>query len=141
MRRLFADAQLPLLLVAAMLPLAGCRQYEPPANRLVNDDMPLEVDGREAAIGYVAVRLYRIENGEVAAEPASDDMVEADGTFRIFGREGKGVPPGTYRVEVLQYDPYPNDALGGRFSREQSPIEVEVNEANDGLQIDLSDYQ
>jgi len=128
-----------LLLLTAGL-LAGCNTYEPEVNTLLSDGKPLEVEGRDVGVGYVAIRLYPIENGEVAADPASDDMVEADGTFVILGRENKGVPPGKYRVEVLQYDPYPQDALKGKFSRENSPIEIEIGDDPQPLEIDLAEY-
>lgn len=127
------------LLAAALLLLPACNRYTPQVNTLLSEGQPLHVEGREVSAGYVAIRLYPLQGEEPAAEPASDDLVEADGTFLIFGREGKGVPPGRYRVEVLQYDPYPRDKLQGRFSREKSPIEIEVTPES-ALQIDLADY-
>jgi hypothetical protein len=128
------------IVVLFLLALSACNRYEPPVNKLLHDGRPLEVEGREVAIGYVAIRLYPLTGESVAAEPASDDLVEADGTFVILGREGKGVPPGKYRVEVMQYDPYPTDVLRGRFSKENSPIEVEVTGEKEPLQIDLAEY-
>jgi hypothetical protein len=51
-----------------------------------------------------------------------------DGTFTVIGADGKGIPPGKYKVQVQAMDPYPQkDLLGGKFApAEKSPLTVEV---------------
>ena len=58
----------------------------------------------------------------------------------MAGLDGNGIKPGKYRVAVYQYDPYPqNDKLGGKFSKDKTPINVEVTSAQD-FPIELSQY-
>jgi hypothetical protein len=91
----------------------------------------------------------------LAGEPFLADLDPATGTFTVPGKEGKGIPPGKYRVAVTQKmtreafdaaNPQPKkgtkrvdretDMLGDRFGLDKSPIVREVV-GSTSLTIDL----
>ena len=59
-----------------------------------------------------------------------------DGTFRVVGKDGQGLPPGKYTVslELLQKK---EDLLHGRLTGKDSPLSLEVVKGGDELVIDL----
>jgi hypothetical protein len=59
-----------------------------------------------------------------------------DGTFTVKGKDGRGLPPGKYRV-TLQLMKNKEDQFGGRFMGEKSPFVCEVNKASDEVVVDL----
>ncbi|HEV2947132.1 MAG TPA: hypothetical protein VGX70_07135 [Gemmataceae bacterium] len=59
-----------------------------------------------------------------------------DGSFRVQGKDGKGMPPGKYRVD-LQLMKSKEDLLGGKLLGKKSPYVVEVTGNGDDLLIDL----
>jgi len=58
------------------------------------------------------------------------------GTFVPAGKNGKGMPPGKYRIEVLLMKDK-KDLLGGKFDAEKSPFVFDVDEDTDEIVIDL----
>ena len=61
----------------------------------------------------------------------------ADGTFLVSGADGKGLPPGKYRVTVaLMKDR--TDALKGAFNAKNSPLVCEVKNTSDEITVDLA---
>src|SRR5262245_17000239 len=58
------------------------------------------------------------------------------GAFRVEGKDGKGLPPGRYRVD-LQLMKSKEDLLNGKLLGKQSPYVLEVKGGNDDLVIDL----
>lgn len=72
--------------------------------------------------------------------PKDPRFVLADPSTGTFTMEGKGVTAGKYKVSVHQYDPRPEDKLKNAFSKEKTPIVIDV--AADGeIDIDLSKYE
>jgi hypothetical protein len=62
---------------------------------------------------------------------------KTDGTFVASGKDGKGVPPGKYRI-AIEHLRQKKDVLNGAFSAEKSPFVREVKSSSDTLTLDLS---
>jgi hypothetical protein len=60
----------------------------------------------------------------------------ADGTFRAVGPDGKGIPPGKYRI-ALEHLKKKQDLFRGTFDGERSPIVREVTDGSNEIVIDL----
>jgi hypothetical protein len=59
--------------------------------------------GHVVAVTFVATELESPEGQVVrSSEPFDADYNDDDGTFVVPGREGRGIPPGKYRVAVTQ---------------------------------------
>jgi hypothetical protein len=67
--------------------------------------------------------------------PAS---MSADGSFRVDGSDGGGIPRGQYKIAVLHsgFQGAGGDRLGARYSAEKTPLTVDLNE-NARLTIDV----
>jgi hypothetical protein len=78
------------------------------------------------------------------AQTYSANFSPVDDVFYVYGRDGKGIPAGKYKVVVTITGPKMTtevNALNQRFnSLEKSPIEVEVVNAETSVDIDLSKY-
>jgi hypothetical protein len=59
-----------------------------------------------------------------------------DGSFRVLGADGDGIPPGKYRVTV-QITKNRKDLLGGRFGPENSPFIQEITNSKNEIVLDL----
>ncbi len=62
---------------------------------------------------------------------------KTDGTFVASGKDGKGVPPGKYRIAVEHLHSR-KDMLNGAFGPENSPFVREVKSSADNLTLDLA---
>jgi hypothetical protein len=60
----------------------------------------------------------------------------ATGTFKAWGPDRKGVPPGKYRVAV-EYKKKKRDLLDGRFDAVRSPFVFDVDARTPELVLDL----
>ena len=58
------------------------------------------------------------------------------GSFLVKGKDGKGLPPGKYRVD-LQLMKSKEDLLNGKLMGKKSPYIMEVTSSADDLVIDL----
>jgi hypothetical protein len=124
--------------------LKGGSQYVPPTGQLVY-------------VTFVAMDVKDEPGAKVslAGEPFVAQLDQATGTFSVPGKEGKGIPPGRYRIAITQKmtretfdatNPQPKkgakradretDTLGGQFGLDNSPIVREVS-ASSRLTIDL----
>jgi hypothetical protein len=131
----YACLALPLLF------MAGCSKGERVVQvkgRVTNAGQPLHVAGRDVGLGRVQVEFVRLsEDGHLVGN-REGAIADEDGRFQVYGRDGHGISPGTYRIAVRQWDPYPQlDKLDGRFTVDSSPITREVTGAEDVL-IDVS---
>jgi len=61
-----------------------------------------------------------------------------DGTFRVVGVDGKGLPPGKYRVAV-QAIKQKKDLLEGAYGAQNSPLTCEVKGASEELHLELGE--
>lgn len=105
--------------------------------RILMNGKPLAVSpkNREVGIGSVRVEFYRLSPDGKPLDPSEGMVVDENGYFELQGRDGRGIPPGKYRIAVYHYDP--DDKLGGRFDKDHSPIVREVT-GNEDLVIDLA---
>jgi hypothetical protein len=133
--------QLACVLLCGML--AGCgggpKGDSVPVRGIVTSaGAPLKVNRPDVGLGYVEVHFYRIaDDGSVSTDPA-DAAVDELGNFTVRGRDGRGLPPGKYRITVRQLDPAPdNDKLGGRFNLKNSKIVRDVSPDQE-IEIDVS---
>ena len=70
------------------------------------------------------------------------DFNNDDGTFTINGPEGKGIPPGKYKVSINRMSINSSPAIermNEKFSEASTPITVEVKGA-EPVEIDLAKY-
>ena len=140
-----------LLVLAVSLALAaGCSSSKDktaegktkPKGRILENGLPVKVDTTRLPPGDPGLQVTFIKIGGVDAGEETDAQITdaATGTFELFGADGKGIPPGKYRVAVTIAPVGSADALKGKFNREKSKIEVEVKEDED-LVIDLANYK
>jgi hypothetical protein len=59
-----------------------------------------------------------------------------DGSFEVAGKDGKGLPPGKYRV-TLEHLKKKQDLFDGAFAGDNSPIVREVTDGANEIVIDL----
>jgi len=115
-------------LVAAGCGGSGGEEVVEVKGRLTNAGQPLEVQGKEVGLGLVQLQFYRLgPDGKPSTDPEGARL-DDQGNFTLPGRDGKGIPPGCYRIAVHQWDPYPQvDRLEGKFDVEKSPITREID--------------
>jgi hypothetical protein len=61
----------------------------------------------------------------------------ADGTFRVAGSDGQGIPRGKYRI-AIEHLRKKTDLLKGEFDPEHSPLVREIRRAADEVVIDVA---
>ena len=62
----------------------------------------------------------------------------ADGTFKVGGPDGKGIVPGKYRISVSKGAMGQPDELKDAFSRDKSPLTVDIPAASSAVvEVDL----
>jgi len=59
-----------------------------------------------------------------------------DGTFRVAGKDGRGLPPGKYRV-ALELDRKRSDLWRGKYDADKSPYIFDVDAKTEEIVIDL----
>ncbi len=59
-----------------------------------------------------------------------------DGSFEVAGKDGKGLPPGKYRV-TLEHLKQKQDLFNGAFNGANTPIVREVTDSSKEIVIDL----
>jgi hypothetical protein len=126
-----------LLLVAALLATGcgGSSDIVRVTGQLVKDGKPYgaNLSGKEPEtfsvdfVGTVKERPYRF--------PAT---VSADGSFRVGGAEGYGIPRGQYKITVLHsgFLGAGGDRFQARYAEEKTPLVVDVTQTT-RLTIDL----
>lgn len=103
--------------------------------KLTRSGQPLQVPD---VAGRVQLSFYPFrENRQELVDPNEATVNPADGTFEIRGLDGKGIPPGKYRVVVRQWIDYPSDdALKGAYALDRTPLVIDVV-AGEDIIIDL----
>ncbi len=133
------------LLVATLGPMVGCGKSGPKTvrvtGRILLKGQPLAVTPTEAQLGAVQIRFIELGADGAPSGPSYSANAKPDGSFNVLGIGGRGLPPGTYRIAVYQYDPYPDDKLGGRFSDERSKIVRRIEDDTDLGTIDLAEVK
>jgi hypothetical protein len=78
-----------------------------------------------------------VEKGKHAEDLYVAEFNRADGTFKVAGKDLKGMPPGRYKI-VLEHLKNRKDLLKGVFAQESTtPFACEVRSASDEVTIDL----
>ena len=125
---------LAILMTGLLAAVGGCNSngLRIVKGRLVNNGEPLQVS--EQGVVQIAFEYATNPDGGFVA------TVGPDGNFAIEGPTGKGIRPETYRISVVQLDPYPGkDLLKGKFSSKSTPITMAVDGKSE-LLIDLAQY-
>jgi hypothetical protein len=115
-----------------------------PKGRILKNGLPLKPSENVLANmppGDPGLQIVFIKIGtaDAGTELSARIMAEPPGTFDLIGAEGKGIPPGKYRVVVILAPFGGQDELKGKYGRDNSKIEVEVKPGED-LIIDLANY-
>jgi hypothetical protein len=63
-------------------------------------------------------------------------VCEKDGSFKVVGKDGKGLPPGKYRVD-LEHLKKKKDLLKGAFAGKRSPFLREISSGSGEIVLDL----
>jgi hypothetical protein len=119
------------LLVAALA--AGCG----PAGVKVQGRLQTNgVAYRPAGAEAVVVTLLGGAGAKAVSYPA---RVNADGTFTVEGPEGKGIPPGQYRIAVsaTTYGSGSGDRFAETFGPAKTPLACEVTSGTREITVDL----
>ena len=122
---------IPLVLLLVFgIGLLGCSSGEPHiTGTLTQGGSPLKVGEK----GVVQVQFIQLQEGQPKGFRTAQS-VDEQGHFEAT------VAPGTYRIAVVQLDPYPDaDKLKGAFNEKKSPIEKELT-SSQSIEIELDDY-
>ncbi|MGL4551326.1 MAG: hypothetical protein ACRC33_09065 [Gemmataceae bacterium] len=137
-----------LLLLPALL-LVGCGEAPKtaagrtkPKGRILENGLPLKVNAQNLPPGDPGMAITFIRIGGVDAGQQTDAQIidVADASFELIGADGKGIAPGKYRVAITLAPVGSADLLKGKYSRENSKVEVDVEEGKD-LVIDLATFK
>jgi hypothetical protein len=124
--------------LAAVLLVAGCGRGSllHTKGRIVKSGQPfLTQAGEGMRITFVPTDGSR--NGRWDSYPA---LYHAeDGSFEVTGKDGRGLPPGDYRVS-LEWLKNRNDLFKGAFGQANSPIVCQVDGDTDEVLIDIDQY-
>jgi hypothetical protein len=130
------DRWICLVLVLVATGVAGCGRGDGKLNvigKVLKGGAPLTVPEEE----YVRVTFFPVtEDGSAPKNTYAAIFNRGDGTFRALGGDGKGVPPGKYRI-AIEYLKNGRDALKGAYDGDRSPFVFEVNRKTKSLTIDL----
>ena len=137
----------PLLLIAALTAGCGRGGFVIPRGRLTNNGEPFRCENGVAVhMTFIALTPAAgpqppagtpTGSAETGAYPAE---YYRDGTFRVVGVDGKGLPPGKYRVAV-QAIKQKKDLLEGAYDAQNSPLTCEVKGSSEELHLDLAKPQ
>jgi hypothetical protein len=129
--RAFLCGSLALLVLFA----AGCGGSGPlqAKGRVVKAGQPF-VLGKGEGLRMIFEPLEGGSKGHYDSYAA--EFQPTSGRFQVKGKDGKGLPPGKYRVS-LEHMKDRSDLFGGRFLGTKSPFTVEVTRSGGDLVVDL----
>jgi hypothetical protein len=125
----------PCALLAAFL-LAGCgRGLVQPKGRVLKDGAPLALKEQEYVnIFFIPVVAEGEKHpGDVYAARYND----TDGTFQATGKDGKGLPPGKYKITV-EHLRKKRDLLNGAFGVDKTPFVRDIDTRTGEIVLDLA---
>jgi hypothetical protein len=125
---------LTLLVTALCLLAAGCGDgMLHTQGRLLKGGQPfIPKEGEALQILFVPI----FPDGKLPSDYYAAEVDQATGTFRPVGKNGKGMPPGKYRVAV-ELMKKKKDQFGGKFDVEKSPYVFDVDAKTPEIVIDL----
>jgi len=115
-----------------------------PKGRILKNGLPLKV-GESGQPGVppgdpgLQVIFVKLGGADAGTEYNARIIPEPPGSFDLIGAEGKGIPPGRYRVMIILAVVGGNDELKGKYGRENSKVEIEVKQGEDVV-IDLANF-
>jgi hypothetical protein len=116
--------------LVVFLLLAGCGTGGKPAvgvsGRILDHTRPYVAPAQNLPPGDKGLRVTFI-NADAAQYPAVVDPTE--GSFTVPGDEGRGIPPGTYRIAVGVGAMGQPDLFKDAFSEQKSPLTVEISKS------------
>jgi hypothetical protein len=102
--------------------------------RIVKGGAPYTVPEKE----YVRVTFFPVTaDGKPPQNTYAAVYERSDGTFRAVGPDGKGIPPGKYRIAVEHQGPRRADVLKGAYDGDRSPFVFDVDASTNEIVIDL----
>ncbi len=123
--RLFLVASVAVSAVGCGSPLLKTR------GRVLKGGSPfLAKQGEFVRVTFVPVTVTGPADAYVA------EVDRATGEFHVAGKDGKGMPPGRYRVSV-ELDKRRSDLLRGKFGQDKSPFVFDVDANTKEIVIDL----
>jgi hypothetical protein len=129
MRRILTAAAVGLCLLAA-----GCGDGKlRTKGRLLKSGQPcIPAEGESFNVTFVPI----LPDGQLPTDYYFASFDRSDGTFRPAGKDGKGMPPGKYRVAV-EHMKAKKDLLGGQYDAERSPFVFDVDAGTSEIVIDI----
>jgi hypothetical protein len=101
--------------------------------RLLKSGAPLKLQDPD----FVRVIFFPVTtNGRPPANTYLAAVDDAEGTFEAVGPDGRGVPPGKYRI-AIELNRTRKDALKGAFDGDRSPFVFDIDAGTPELVIDL----
>jgi len=130
MRTTVAIALLTLLVMFA----AGCSGDGKLQTRgkVVKGGQPMTLPDNE----YLRLIFIPDTPGERARDTYVAEYNRKDATFRVAGKDLRGMPPGKYKI-MVEHLRGKEDLLKGAYSGEGSPFECEVHSSSDFVTVDM----
>jgi hypothetical protein len=113
--------------------LAGCGSSTiKQKGRIVKGGQPFQTDEGSG------LRLFfePIEPSGTTYDAFVAEYNRDDGTFVVKGKDGKGLPPGKYRI-TLQMMKNKEDEFKGRYFGKKTPFTAEVTDGSEEIVVDL----
>ncbi|MCR4415429.1 MAG: hypothetical protein NUV77_23720 [Thermoguttaceae bacterium] len=139
-----------LVATVVCLGILGCGTQEKRVivtGKVSEGGKPLDLSGKEYKVHAKAVEVtfYPVDSaGKVLQnKPTYGATVQADGSFKIEGENGTGLPVGKYKVGVVHRDPMyrtpkgQGDRFDQRFSLEKTPFVFDIQESK-SIELDVS---
>jgi len=82
------------------------------------------------------VLFIKVGTADAGTEIPAKIIDAKDGTFELTGGDGKGIPPGRYRIAVILAPVGGTDVFKGKFDKTNSKIERDIT-GNEDLVIDV----
>src|SRR5262249_45096027 len=123
-------------LAGIALLLAGCgKPMLKTKGRVVKGGAPfLPGQGEFVRVTFVPV----VEGSRPARDFFVAEVDPSTSNFHVSGKDGRGMPPGKYRV-AIELDHKRSDLLKGKFDAEKSPFVFDIDSRTKEIVVDLDD--
>jgi hypothetical protein len=121
-------------LLAVLLTGCGGSGMLKTKGRIVKNGQPVPL-GEEEYFRVLFVPV--VEKGERMRDVYAANFDREDGTFQAAGKDGKGLPPGKYRVAVAHLRGK-RDLLNNAFDESKSPFVYDVDASTEEIVIDIA---
>jgi hypothetical protein len=121
-------------LLAVLLTGCGGSGMLKTKGRIVKNGQPVPL-GEEEYFRVLFVPV--VEKGERMHDVYAANFNREDGTFQAAGKDGKGLPPGKYRVAVAHLRGK-RDLLNNAFDESKSPFVYDVDAKTEEIVIDIA---